>query len=114
MDAQKGEERRLEPLDALRGMAALGVAFYHYQHFGGDARQYPWASIEPAKWLYARGWMLVDFFFLLSGIVFTYKYFEPLIERKLSGKAFFFLRLVFFDEATHFSTRDKVFRSLAM
>jgi peptidoglycan/LPS O-acetylase OafA/YrhL len=84
---------RLEPLDALRGIAAIGVAFYHYQHFGGDPNRYPWAQVEFAAWFYARGWMLVDFFFLLSGIVLTYKYLQPLAERKLRGRDFFFLRL---------------------
>lgn len=87
------EEQRLAPLDALRGMAALGVAFFHYQHFGGDAKRYPFVDVEPATWLYARGWMLVDFFFVLSGIVFSYKYLEPLAQRKLGGREFFFLRL---------------------
>lgn len=87
------ESHRLQPLDAMRGVAALGVAFFHYQHFGGDPKRYPWIDTEPATWLYARGWMLVDFFFLLSGIVFTYKYLETLSERKLPARQFFFLRM---------------------
>lgn len=84
---------RLKPLDALRGVAALGVAFFHYQHFGGDSKLYPWRNSEPASWLYARGWMLVDFFFVLSGVVLTYKYLKPLTEKALSGRDFLFLRL---------------------
>ncbi len=84
---------RLASLDGLRGLAALGVAFFHFQHFGGDAKSYPGATVEPATWLYTRGWMLVDFFFLLSGVVFTYKYLEPIAARRLGAREFFFLRL---------------------
>jgi len=85
---------RIESLDALRGVAALAVAvFSHYQHFGGDKSKYPYASSLPASWLYTHSWLAVDLFFVLSGIVLTYRYFEPLTRRLISGREFFVLRL---------------------
>jgi peptidoglycan/LPS O-acetylase OafA/YrhL len=84
---------RLLPLDALRGLAALGVALYHFQHFGGDRAYYPLASVQPFEWLYTRGWCLVDFFFLISGMVFTHTYMDAIADRTVSARGFFILRL---------------------
>lgn len=85
---------RLAPLDSLRGVAALSVAlFSHFQHFGGDKSGYPFMSFAPVAWLYTRSWLLVDLFFLLSGMVLTYRYLEPLSKQRISGREFFFLRL---------------------
>lgn len=54
-------ENRLAPLDALRGLAALGVAvFYHYVHFGGAPEAYPLARFDLFHWLYANGWLLTS------------------------------------------------------
>ena len=85
---------RLAPLDTLRGFAALSVAlFSHFQHFGGDKSTYPFMKIDPVAWLYTRSWLLVDLFFLLSGVVLTYRYLAPLSEQRIKGREFFFLRL---------------------
>jgi peptidoglycan/LPS O-acetylase OafA/YrhL len=46
-------------LDALRGLAALTVVFYH---------------LFPSNWLFRRGYLAVDFFFMLSGFVMTHAY----------------------------------------
>jgi peptidoglycan/LPS O-acetylase OafA/YrhL len=85
---------RLAPLDALRGVAALGVSlFSHYQHFGGDRAAYPFAKLLAVHWVYENAWLFVDLFFLLSGIVLTYRYLEPLGKGAIDGKRFFELRL---------------------
>ncbi len=85
---------RLAPLDALRGLAALGVSvFSHFQHFGGDHATYPLMQYMAFHWIYENAWLFVDLFFLLSGIVLTYRYLEPLGEQKVDGREFFFLRL---------------------
>jgi peptidoglycan/LPS O-acetylase OafA/YrhL len=84
---------RLKPLDALRGIAALGMVFWHYQHFGGDGQTYPYRTVWGTSWLYEHGWILVDFFFVLSGVVFTYKYLDAIASRRLEGRAFAVLRL---------------------
>jgi peptidoglycan/LPS O-acetylase OafA/YrhL len=59
----------MEELDSLRGVAALGVLLFHYAgHF----------KAQPAAWLfgpfYANGGYLVDFFFVLSGVVLADAY----------------------------------------
>ncbi|HVV53605.1 MAG TPA: acyltransferase [Polyangia bacterium] len=85
---------RLAPLDALRGLAALGVSlFSHYQHFGGNKATYPFANLLVPHWLYENSWLFVDLFFLLSGVVLTYRYLEPLGSGALDGKRFFHLRV---------------------
>jgi peptidoglycan/LPS O-acetylase OafA/YrhL len=90
---EKTSGGRLAALDGLRGIAALGVALWHYQHFGGDANAYPYRSFPPMEWMYTRGWVLVDFFFLLSGCVFTFKYLQPVGAGKVRARDFFVLRI---------------------
>lgn len=85
---------RVAPLDSLRGLAALAVAvFSHYQHFGGDHARYPFAATSWGVWLYGNAWFLVDFFFLLSGMVLTLRYLAPLGRGEVSSRSFFLLRL---------------------
>ena len=94
VNATSGGPARLAPLDALRGLAALGVSvFSHYQHFGGDKATYPLNSLLVGHWVYENAWLFVDLFFLLSGIVLTYRYLEPLGRGALDGRRFFGLRL---------------------
>ena len=85
---------RLAPLDALRGFAALGVSvFSHYQHFGGTKATYPLANLLVFHWIYENAWLFVDLFFILSGVVLTYRYLEPLGAKAVSGRQFFNLRV---------------------
>jgi peptidoglycan/LPS O-acetylase OafA/YrhL len=55
---------RFIALDSLRGLAALTIVLYHMGDFGSIAALRPFRS----------GWMLVDFFFVLSGFVITASY----------------------------------------
>ncbi len=88
---------RLLPLDALRGIAALGVAiFWHYQHFNmalfqGSQKEQPYYQIF--YWFYRYGANLVDFFFVLSGFVFMHVYSEKIAAKKISLADFSILRL---------------------
>lgn len=89
---------RMAYLDALRGCAAFAVAvLWHYQQFvpqgaAVDSTAFPLSSFWPARLGYAWGWLAVDFFFLLSGIVFARTYARRLSERQVSGRQFFLLR----------------------
>ena len=56
---------RYEILDGLRGVAALGVVMFHIMEC------YP-AAIS--RWVMPHGFMSVDFFFALSGLVIGYAY----------------------------------------
>ena len=92
--SKESQSGRLAPLDALRGLAALGVSvFSHFQHFGGSKATYPFNSYLAVHWVYENAWLFVDLFFILSGIVLTYRYLEPIGARVIDGGRFFRLRL---------------------
>lgn len=55
---------RFIALDSLRGIAALFIVFYHMGPFG-------WVAAWPP---FQSGWMMVDFFFVLSGFVIAMSY----------------------------------------
>ena len=60
---------RLRELDSLRGLAAIGVLFWHYQ---GHFHAKPLAVVFEA--FYRAGYYAVDFFFVLSGLVLARAY----------------------------------------
>lgn len=65
-----GAPHRFAALDALRGVAALGVALHHIVAVNG-----------PASWaLFGNGGLFVDFFFVLSGFVIAAAYGERLAQ----------------------------------
>lgn len=70
--AQEGRVR-LTRLDALRGLAAMGVVVYHMASW---PHLHP-VLIWPFHWLFGWGWTLVDLFFVLSGYVFAHVYGAP-------------------------------------
>lgn len=53
---------------------------------------YPLADLSVFRWLYAHGLLLVDLFFILSGIIFTARYLGRLATGQVSGRNFFVLR----------------------
>ena len=75
-------------LDALRGVAAIIVIFFHILevYSGGDH----------SKQIINHGYLAVDFFFMLSGFVIAYAYDDrwnrP--KHKLSVKGYFKRRLI--------------------
>lgn len=89
---------RVRVLDTLRGLAALCVAlFCHYRHFSYPLSvkvipSSPFFNFQPFHWLYVDGWLLVDFFFVLSGFIFSAFYLEKIRESKVTKKEFFILR----------------------
>jgi peptidoglycan/LPS O-acetylase OafA/YrhL len=71
---------RIHELDALRGLAALGVVFWHYR-VDFHARPLDFL-LHP---FYNAGFLLVDFFFVLSGFVIARAYWRPSRQRHLAG-----------------------------
>jgi peptidoglycan/LPS O-acetylase OafA/YrhL len=63
--SRAGDRGRLEALDALRGLAALGVVIYHYTTF------YQWqhGHLQPLGFGFPAGNYGVHLFFLISGFV---------------------------------------------
>lgn len=98
--ADIASSRRLHSLDALRGVAALSVVFWHWQHFFALRGFYPsgWKrNAEPLYWLlkpfYEHGWAAVDLFFPLSGFVFFWLYRDAIQRRQLGAGEFALLRI---------------------
>ncbi|WP_375451298.1 acyltransferase family protein [uncultured Devosia sp.] len=91
------ELKRLHSLDAARGLAALAVVIWHWQHMylidGGvlDDR-----SIQPFYGVlfpfYHYGWLAVEFFFTLSGFVFFWLYGQSIADRTLGLGRFWLAR----------------------
>jgi peptidoglycan/LPS O-acetylase OafA/YrhL len=93
------EPKRLTSLDALRGVAALSVVVWHWQHFFaiGGAWQAGWTrQMQPLFWLlkplYVQGWAAVDLFFVLSGFVFFWLYGDGVRTRRTGPGRFALLR----------------------
>jgi peptidoglycan/LPS O-acetylase OafA/YrhL len=87
--------KRLYSLDVLRGVAALAIIFWHWQHFFAvrGAWQTVWSrAMEPFypvfKPLYDEGWVAVDIFFAVSGFVFFWLYLEPVRRREIGAGKF--------------------------
>lgn len=71
---------RIHELDALRGIAALGVVFWHYR-VDFHARPLDWV-LHP---FYNAGFLLVDFFFVLSGFVIARAYWRTSRQWNVAG-----------------------------
>ncbi len=89
--------QRFFALDALRGVAALAVVFWHWQNFfltdaaGRQLQQQPaYAWFRP---LYDSGSLAVDLFFSLSGFIFFWLYAARLEQRSVAGREFAVLRM---------------------
>lgn len=89
---------RLYALDVVRGVAALAVVFWHWQHFFIGGRQSrSWAIDQQPlfgyfSFVYQHGWLAVEVFFVLSGFVFYWLYAAAVAERRVSSPAFFVAR----------------------
>ncbi|HEY4123267.1 MAG TPA: acyltransferase, partial [Rhizomicrobium sp.] len=89
-------QRRLHSLDALRGIAALAVVLWHWQHFatlggaGWPREAQPFYALLKPGYLY--GWIAVDLFFALSGFVFFWLYADAIAARRMTPGRFALLR----------------------
>jgi peptidoglycan/LPS O-acetylase OafA/YrhL len=91
--------KRLHALDTLRGVAALSIVVWHWQHFfsvSGHFQEGWQRSAQPfyavLKPLYEAGWLAVDLFFALSGFVFHWLYADAIRERAICAGKFAWLR----------------------
>jgi peptidoglycan/LPS O-acetylase OafA/YrhL len=85
-------------LDALRGVAAISVIVWHWQHFfynGATSAIYN-IGAQPFYFIffpfYHRGYLAVDLFFSLSGFIFFWLYAENINNKQINGLKFFILR----------------------
>jgi peptidoglycan/LPS O-acetylase OafA/YrhL len=90
---------RLYSLDVSRGVAALSVVIWHWQHFAYQGASLPKGFEQDSmplfsllKLFYEMGHAGVQYFFLLSGFVFFWLYRAPIRNRKILPKTFFLQR----------------------
>lgn len=90
---------RFHSLDVLRGIAALAVVFWHWQHFYFVGTQPMPIRLEELPLsvvlapLYTSRWLALDLFFSLSGFVFFWLYADKVARGAISFRDFFVLRL---------------------
>lgn len=90
--------KRFYSLDVLRGLAALAVVFWHWQHFFMSNSSFPFDTQQQPFYtlfslFYQRGAMAVDLFFCLSGFIFFWLYKSNIENGRVGGRTFFLLRL---------------------
>ncbi|KAA0072053.1 acyltransferase [Rhodanobacter sp. T12-5] len=76
----RSETGRIKAFDSLRGLAALGVVLWHY---GAHFQAHPLAGVFTP--FYRAGYLLVDFFFVLSGYVITRAYWTDSRRHRLGA-----------------------------
>ena len=91
---------RLYSLDLLRGLAAISVIIFHWNHFaiqpwlqGGEGiavTEYPLYTILSP--FYLEGSRAVDLFFCISGFIFYWLYATPVAEKSMSAGRFALFR----------------------
>ena len=85
---------RLFTLDVLRGLAALSVVFFHWQHFFYDCRAIESFKTENQPFFslfsifYTHGSLAVELFFSISGFVFFWLFLSKISEKKISALSF--------------------------
>lgn len=91
--------KRLYSLDAIRGLAALTIVIWHWQHFFAVSGH--WQAVWQRDWqpfyhalepLYLEAWAAVDLFFALSGFVFFWLYGQAIRDGKVKPGHFALLR----------------------
>ncbi|KFE43827.1 acyltransferase family protein [Pseudomonas syringae] len=86
---------RLYSLDVLRGIAAIAVVFWHWQHFFyvGDIPKDFNGIGQPLFELFAlayqHGSLAVELFFCISGFVFFWLFSQKIADRTLTARRFF-------------------------
>jgi len=97
---QPADRHRLGGLDALRGLAAICVAIWHWHNFfvtpSTGWMQEPTSALPFYSLLgvvYANGDWAVDLFFTISGFVFFYLYAKPIAADKVSAGQFAMWRI---------------------
>lgn len=78
-------------LDSLRGICAVVVSLYHFNRFAIDHVYVPMTYVTQ-NYFVTNGYLLVDFFFVLSGFIISTKY-RAELAKGLRAVDFMFLRI---------------------
>ena len=98
--AQLSPPKRFYSIDVMRGIAALSVVLWHWQHFflplnkqGVTFIAEKQPMFDSLYFLYQYGYKAVELFFCLSGFIFFWLYSKRIAEKEISFKSFSILRL---------------------
>jgi len=87
--------KQLYALDVSRGIAALAVVVWHWQHFAykkGSLSQEFIRESQPLydllRLFYEKGGLGVQYFFLLSGFIFFWLYSAPIKNNQITAWEF--------------------------
>lgn len=91
------EEDRMDTggIDGLRGIAAMGIAFFSHYYFFGPEENFPFYN-RVTHWFWNYSSFFVDLFFVISGFVMVYAYREKIKGRKIGFKDFIKKRVIRF------------------
>jgi len=96
--------KRLYWIDILRGIAALNIVLWHWQHFFLP-HDFDTMAVKPEiirdnyplysylRPFYGQGWRAVQLFFSISGFIFFLLYSKKIADRKISFSKYLFLRV---------------------
>lgn len=90
---------RIYSLDVLRGVAALSVVFWHWQHFfyvGNQPQNFTiWKQplFSALSFFYMHGSLAVELFFCISGFVFFWLFSKRISDRTITPSRFFMDRV---------------------
>ena len=89
------EKRENVYFNYLKGIAAISIVLFHYNKLTDTLHNnelFPFYNILEIA--YVKGGNLVEFFFMLSGVLFFMNYEKRLVDGAISGKAFFLRRIM--------------------
>src|SRR5258706_2626883 len=78
----------IRPLTSIRGIAAMAVVLYHFQ--GNFSYEF---YLHKSTLLFSRGYLWVDFFFLLSGFILSHVHAEEFNRGLTTYRTFLFKRI---------------------
>ncbi len=79
-------------IDALTGLRIIAAAYVFFFHIDGHFLQVFLPEVAKFTWMFQGGWMGVDLFFLLSGFIISYNYYESFQDPKNAGYVTFLVK----------------------
>jgi peptidoglycan/LPS O-acetylase OafA/YrhL len=86
--ASHAKKIEIRPLTSIRGIAAMAVVLYHFQGDFSDK-----FYLDNVTLLFSRGYLWVDFFFLLSGFILSHVHAEEFIHGPAPYRTFLLKRI---------------------